>query len=297
MRTSGFYDLNIPLSLIEGKSVSLSKVCERLYDFGYRTIAFNRSVHLTADMFFKTKKKRKLMETDVPENFPKEVDPVPPPERINLPEHLQGKLQVYNRVTFHVAEISILDKLNKNGNLRDYHFLAICPMNAECFEAISSLPMDLDIIEISTESRSLSNIISNKLRNKITEKNLYVEVKYSPAVNDIDYLKNTLNFSHSLHRFQFSKNIIFTSGAESLSHIRGPYDVINLGVLFGFYEGPAKAAISTTCRSLFLKAEERWYGKVPVVFKATSLVERKNDHENELEPKKKRPKDETMEVY
>ncbi|XP_030665140.1 ribonuclease P protein subunit p30 isoform X2 [Nomascus leucogenys] len=52
-------------------------------------------------------------------------------------------------------------------------------------------------------------------------------------------------------------NVIVSSAAERPLEIRGPYDVANLGLLFGLSESDAKAAVSTNCRAALLHGETR----------------------------------------
>uniref|UniRef100_A0A3B3QVA0 Ribonuclease P/MRP 30 subunit n=1 Tax=Paramormyrops kingsleyae TaxID=1676925 RepID=A0A3B3QVA0_9TELE len=46
-------------------------------------------------------------------------------------------------------------------------------------------------------------------------------------------------------------------GKASPLELRGPYDIANLGLLFGLSEGDAKAAVSTNCRAVLLHGETR----------------------------------------
>uniref|UniRef100_A0A8B9TBC3 Ribonuclease P/MRP subunit p30 n=1 Tax=Anas platyrhynchos TaxID=8839 RepID=A0A8B9TBC3_ANAPL len=52
-------------------------------------------------------------------------------------------------------------------------------------------------------------------------------------------------------------NIVISSAAERPLELRGPYDVANLGLLFGLSESEAKAAVSTNCRATILHGETR----------------------------------------
>ncbi|XP_064418810.1 ribonuclease P protein subunit p30 isoform X2 [Latimeria chalumnae] len=52
-------------------------------------------------------------------------------------------------------------------------------------------------------------------------------------------------------------NIIISSAAENPLELRGPYDVANLGLLFGLSEQDAKAAVSSNCRAAILHGETR----------------------------------------
>jgi hypothetical protein len=54
------------------------------------------------------------------------------------------------------------------------------------------------------------------------------------------------------------KNIILSSGASKATELRSPYDVANLGTLFGLNFGNAKAAVSSRAASVLLRGEARW---------------------------------------
>jgi hypothetical protein len=53
------------------------------------------------------------------------------------------------------------------------------------------------------------------------------------------------------------KNIILSSGASKATDLRSPYDVANLGTLFGLNFGNAKAAVSSRAASIILRDEAR----------------------------------------
>uniref|UniRef100_A0A673ZUX7 Ribonuclease P/MRP 30 subunit n=1 Tax=Salmo trutta TaxID=8032 RepID=A0A673ZUX7_SALTR len=74
-------------------------------------------------------------------------------------------------------------------------------------------------------------------------------------------------------------NVIVTSGAEKPLELRGPYDIGNLGLLFGLSEGDGKSAISTNCRSVHLHGEPRKtaLGIVHTMKKDQPLTERQED--------------------
>lgn len=80
-----------------------------------------------------------------------------------------------------------------------------------------------------------------------------------------------------------------SSGAESVFELRGPYDVANLGLLFGLSEEQGKNAIGSNCRKLLLNAGSRRAGKTffimtakgPIVF--SSSEEEDSDEDSALE--------------
>lgn len=63
-----------------------------------------------------------------------------------------------------------------------------------------------------------------------------------------------INLSSKLNNVQLlvdwtrGKNLILSSGASSVTELRGPYDVANLSSLLGISMERAKAAVSKNCR-------------------------------------------------
>eukprot|EP00054_Salpingoeca_dolichothecata_P021933 m.142048 g.142048 ORF g.142048 m.142048 type:complete len:118 (+) comp24169_c0_seq2:249-602(+) len=53
------------------------------------------------------------------------------------------------------------------------------------------------------------------------------------------------------------KNIIFTSQATNALRLRSPYDIMNLGRLFGLNQAVSKMAVSTNCRAVLLRGKTR----------------------------------------
>jgi ribonuclease P/MRP protein subunit RPP1 len=51
--------------------------------------------------------------------------------------------------------------------------------------------------------------------------------------------------------------VVISSGAERTIELRGPYDLVNLGLLFGLKPDQSKAAVSKNIRSLLYHAEAR----------------------------------------
>ncbi|KAF6111171.1 ribonuclease P/MRP subunit p30 [Phyllostomus discolor] len=83
------------------------------------------------------------------------------------------------------------------------------------------------------------------------------ELVYSPAIKDSTMRRYTISNALSLMQVCKGKNVIISSAAERPLEIRGPYDIANLGLLFGLSESEAKAAVSTNCRAVLLHGETR----------------------------------------
>ncbi|XP_030424942.1 ribonuclease P protein subunit p30 isoform X3 [Gopherus evgoodei] len=109
----------------------------------------------------------------------------------------------------------------------------------------------------------------NVLRSTSTNIRLYdiiavfpeTEKLFHVACTNLDVDLICVNVTEKLpfyfRRSSVNMNIIISSAAERPLELRGPYDVANLGLLFGLSESDAKAAISTNCRAVLLHGETR----------------------------------------
>ncbi|KAH0521314.1 Ribonuclease P protein subunit p30, partial [Microtus ochrogaster] len=128
--------------------------------------------------------------------------------------------------------------------------------------AVSELFTTLPIVQRATSSRvRLYDIVAvfpktEKLFHAI-DRGLGFELVYGPAIRDATMRRYTISNALSLMQICRGKNVILSSAAEKPLEIRGPYDVANLGLLFGLSESEAKAAVSTNCRAAFLHGETR----------------------------------------
>ncbi|XP_044035855.1 ribonuclease P protein subunit p30 isoform X5 [Siniperca chuatsi] len=89
------------------------------------------------------------------------------------------------------------------------------------------------------------------------DRGLVFEVSYSAAIRDATMRRYTIANAVSLMESCKGKNVILSSAAEQPLELRGPYDITNLGLLFGLSDGDAKEAVSSSCRSAVLHAETR----------------------------------------
>ncbi|KAM9837828.1 ribonuclease P protein subunit p30 isoform 2-T2 [Aulostomus maculatus] len=93
--------------------------------------------------------------------------------------------------------------------------------------------------------------------NGAVDRGVVFEVSYSAAIRDTTMRRYTIANAISLMESCKGKNLIMSSAAEKHLELRGPYDITNLGLLFGLSEEDAKEAISSTCRSVLLHADTR----------------------------------------
>ena len=89
------------------------------------------------------------------------------------------------------------------------------------------------------------------------ERGVHFEISYSPAIRDTTQRKYVISNALDIVRASKGRNLIFSSAAESAMDLRGPYDVSNLGRLFGLKEEQCKAAVSKNIRAVSYHAEGR----------------------------------------
>ncbi|KAL6905958.1 hypothetical protein ACP4OV_003559 [Aristida adscensionis] len=141
--------------------------------------------------------------------------------------------------------------------LRTYDLVAARPLTQAAFDYLcQAQSQQLDLISIDFSHR-LPFRLKLPMVKVALQRGLHFEISYSPiiAADDIDSRRNLLSEAKLLVDWTKGKNIIISSAARTATELRGPYDVINLcAYLLGLPMQRAKAAMSTSCRSLISKA-------------------------------------------
>ncbi|XP_028306788.1 ribonuclease P protein subunit p30 isoform X4 [Gouania willdenowi] len=89
------------------------------------------------------------------------------------------------------------------------------------------------------------------------DRGVVFEVSYAAALRDSTRRRYTITNALSLMESCRGRGVILCSAAEQALELRGPYDVITLGVLFGLCDADSKDCVSSSCRSVLLHAETR----------------------------------------
>ncbi|KAM4597593.1 ribonuclease P protein subunit p30 isoform 1-T1 [Polymixia lowei] len=169
---------------------------------------------------------------------------------------VQGKsrpITVLSRLTIMASDASHFRQ--NAAEFRFYDLLAVQPTSEKLFHAVCMM-MDVDIICI-TVTEKLPFFFKRAPVKGAIERGLAFEISYSAAIRDSTMRRYTLANSACLMERCKGKNVIVSSGTDQPLELRGPYDISNLGLLFGLSEGDSKAAVSSTCRSVLLHAETR----------------------------------------
>lgn len=98
--------------------------------------------------------------------------------------------------------------------------------------------------------------VSRKSYYVAIRRNVFFELKYSPAISDSSHRRDLIRKGQMYHLSGKSKGIIITSGAQNKFEIRSPNDVSNLGLIFGLSEEQARNSILGMSRKLLLSARE-----------------------------------------
>ncbi|OAY81245.1 Ribonuclease P protein subunit p30 [Ananas comosus] len=174
----------------------------------------------------------------------------------------------FSRITLSLDSPAAVASSSSNPVLRTYDIVAIRPLNQAAFDHACKFS-EVDMISIDF-SQKLPFRLKLPLVEVAIKRGLHFEITYSHLIADVNVRRQMLADAKLLVEWTRGKNVIISSAASSVNDIRGPYDVTNLVVfLLGLSMERAKAAISTNCRSLLVKALRKKH-----FYKETIRIER-----------------------
>ncbi|XP_010893904.2 ribonuclease P protein subunit p30 [Esox lucius] len=228
-----FMDLNVSYTTDKKR---LQGLIEKAAHLGYSIVAINYVVDM----------QQKKQEIDKPKCVSELFDTFP---------IVQGKsrpIKVLNRLTIVATDPS---HFRPTAVYKAYDLVAVFPKTEKLFHA-ACMTFDVDIICVAV-SEKLPFYFKRSPVNGAIERGVFFELSYTPAIRDSTMRRYTIANAVSLMETCKGKNVIVTSGAERPLELRGPYDIANLGLLFGLSEQDGKAAVSTNCRAVHLHGETR----------------------------------------
>ena len=235
---ASFGDISVPFQNDLGV---LMKYISTLVNLGYETIAINRTV--SPDVRGKGGQ-----------------DKIPgPPNLTSLPglEDLKKtcpKLKLLSRITV-IIEDQQQVRFIPGETVQSYDIVSVQPTNEKLFQQISQA-VECDVISFDMTSR-MPFYIKHPQVNLAIERGVSFEILYAPAIRDEGLRKHTITNALELIRVCKGRNVVMSSGAERTIELRGPYDIINLGLLFGLKPDQSKATVSRNVRSIIYHAEAR----------------------------------------
>ncbi|XP_066141948.1 ribonuclease P protein subunit p30 isoform X1 [Euwallacea fornicatus] len=252
---TGFYDLNVSEFCFSSPYRDLT--IENLVNLGFRTIAVNQDVDVDAYSTTESKKKKKKGE-------PREVvECVPAPFNLDELRNLAKNVTFLNRLTLIFSRQDSLQRFLKCSNFKKYDLIAVIPTTMQALAFVCS-NLEADILSYDPQNK-LNLKLNRKMYSQLIEKGFHFELTYAPAIQNSTKRKNLISLSHLYHTYGKSCNIIFSSGATSPNFIRGPYDIISLGFLFGLSELQSKNSVLYCPRKVTLNALGRRHGKALMI--------------------------------
>ncbi|XP_009318778.1 PREDICTED: ribonuclease P protein subunit p30 [Pygoscelis adeliae] len=239
--TSGGESVDSPACLLDKMYVFTYYVFTFLV--GYSVVALNHVID------FKEKKQEIIKPVSPSELFPS----LPIVQRNT---GTSKRIKVLTRLTLVVSDPSHCNLLRStSANIRLYDIIAVFPKTEKLFH-IACTTLDVDLVCINVTEK-LPFYFRRPPVNMAIDRGIYFELLYTPAIKDSTMRRYTISNAISLMQICKGKNIVISSAAERPLELRGPYDVANLGLLFGLSESEAKAAVSTNCRATVLHGETR----------------------------------------
>uniref|UniRef100_A0A1A8PST6 Ribonuclease P protein subunit p30 n=1 Tax=Nothobranchius rachovii TaxID=451742 RepID=A0A1A8PST6_9TELE len=232
---SVFMDLNVMYSSNRKLMQSLVETAAHL---GYSTVAINYVFELVA---------KKKQEIPSPKPINEIFDKLPMVQGRSRP------IRVLNRLTVVMSDASHYP--TNSPAYRFFDLIALQPSSEKVFHAACTL-YDIDIICIPVTEK-LPFFFKRAPINAAIERGVAFEVSYAAAIRDSTMRRYTIANAVCLMESCKGKNVILSSAADKSWELRGPYDIANLGLLFGLSNRDAKESISSTCRSVLLRAETR----------------------------------------
>ncbi|KAL8621275.1 hypothetical protein ACOMHN_008100 [Nucella lapillus] len=198
------------------------------------------------------------------------------PEPVTLDDHTQQLLKVRSRKLKQFSKLTaVIDDTTNTHKLstpevQAFDLLAVQPVNETAFKLVcNTLEVDIIVLDL---TEKLPFHIRRPLVHLAMERGIHFEILYSPAIRDSTYRQNTISAALKLCSICKGKNIIISSGCEKVMELRGPYEIMNLGLLFGLTSPQSKDAVSKNCRAVLKHAEARKIAKSVVsVVKSSQL--------------------------
>jgi ribonuclease P/MRP protein subunit RPP1 len=173
--------------------------------------------------------------------------------------------------TAHVHTLSA-----SNPALKQYDVVAVRPCDERTFQQACT-GLDVDVISIDFTQRLPYHLKLQHVQQAV-ERGIYFEICYSPMIKDASCRRNLISNSMSLLRACKRSNVFMSSAASRAFDLRGPYDVMNLGCLFGLHPSCARTVVATNPAAVLscgFANRKTFRGAASIEFDAAPLPELK----------------------
>ena len=241
---AAFADLNVPY-LEDPRETE--KLVSKAVKLGFETIAICKTHRLKHEVGKGKKNKTK----DSNQLSPIDWSVLPAIQDMKMKN---PKLRFYSRITVLLDDQSQVHQLSSEA-VQAFDILAVQPSTEKLYQqACKSLEIDIISFDM---SRRLPFYLKFPTVHAAVERGVHFEIIYSTAFMGTTERTQLLSIAMNMVVFTKGKNIILSSGAEHELDFRGPYDIVNLGLLFNFKEEQSKAAITKNCRAVLFHAQAR----------------------------------------
>ncbi|KAI9874348.1 MAG: hypothetical protein M1830_009847 [Pleopsidium flavum] len=234
-----FYDLNVPWT---PNNPELQRTLAFLAELGYNVVALNHTVvgKLPADL----------------------SSPIPTDLRFPTARNLR----ILRRCTLVLSDPAQNHRLSTLS--QRYDLLAIRPTTEKALHQACSL--DCDLISLDLTTRFPSHF-KHKTLSTALQRGVKFELCYAPGVlaTDSSARRNLISNATQLIRATRGRGIIISSEAMKAVGCRGPWDVINLAMVWGLGQERGREAVGTEARSVVVQAELKrrsYRGVVDVIY-------------------------------
>ncbi|XP_072014312.1 ribonuclease P protein subunit p30-like [Amphiura filiformis] len=185
------------------------------------------------------------------------TSPIPAPPPVDLDSDQTDRNQPVkqlSRVTVVLGDGAQTHRLRAD-NVQSYDILAVQPTNNKMFH-MACTALEIDIISVNMAEKVPFYFKTHPVKCAL-ERGVYFEIPYAPAIRDSTIRRHVISNALNLVRACRGRNIIISSFANKPLELRGPHDVVNLGLLFGMNENQAKDAVQRNCRAVIMHAATR----------------------------------------
>ncbi|KRX20390.1 Glycoprotein endo-alpha-1,2-mannosidase [Trichinella nelsoni] len=228
-----FVELNIVRRLDESEKHVVSAVKYAVEELGYTSVAVNVELSATND---NGQRNSGLV--------------VPEPLLLDWANVVERSKpwRLYTRLTLKVDSVDLLSLLMNNETVLKYDIIAVCPLSEAIFNFVFD-NVEVDLLTTDMMNRDVWFEDESCYR-KAVQCGKFIEISYSPAILSAEKRIEIFSHGNELFRMVGRRGVILTSRAFGAFEMRGPYDVINIGYLFGMNPNEARDAITVNPRKL-----------------------------------------------
>ncbi|CAF1092100.1 unnamed protein product [Rotaria sp. Silwood1] len=268
-----FCELRIPVDSNTTEN-SLSKLLISCFDLGYDRIVLCQTDNLrasTSNTSSSKKKKQKLNETNetsttTTTSSSSSTWTCPKPYIARIPDLIiqrcrqtNRKFRLYSRLNVIVHDNQSLHYLKRSEVQQNFDLISLQPATRDILlYLLNSTTIQYELLVLDSNDPELLPFPS-KLMRATAERGVTFELIYSNALRDTFERRNLLAFGRSLatNIFKRGQSIVFSSNAKNSLQIRSPYDMMEIGQLFGFNEEISRKMVNENPMNVLARAFSR----------------------------------------